>query len=209
MATAGHRRFAALWDWTSRHEGRTERTFRDEVVRGAAGNVLEIGYGVGSNWPFLPAGTDYTGIEPDPYMRERAEHHLPKGRELALVDGDAQAMQFGDATFDTVIGTLVFCTIPDADRALAEVRRVLKPGGEFRFWEHVRSRGRAGSAFQTALTPLWKRLGGGCHLNRDTEAAIKRAGFDLVDLRHVKIGPLPAIVGTAKLAEKGAASERP
>ncbi len=193
----------------SRHESRQERKLRGEVVGGSSGRVLEIGYGVGSNWPFLPPSVDYTGIEPDPFMRARADHHRPAGRELALLDGDAQALQFPDGSFDTVIGTLVFCTIPDRDRALSEVRRVLRPGGEFRFWEHVRANGRAGSTFQSALTPLWKRLGGGCHLNRDTEAAMRAAGFDIVDLRHVKIGPLPAIVGMARNAQQAAGTERP
>lgn len=209
MAVAGHRRFAALWDWMSRHESSQERKLRGEVVGGSSGRVLEIGYGVGSNWPFLPPSVDYTGIEPDPFMRARADHHRPAGRELTLLDGDAEALQFPDGSFDTVIGTLVFCTIPDRDRALSEVRRVLRPGGEFRFWEHVRASGRAGSTFQSALTPLWKRLGGGCHLNRDTEAAMRAAGFDMVDLRHVKIGPLPAIVGMARNARQAAGTERP
>jgi ubiquinone/menaquinone biosynthesis C-methylase UbiE len=181
----------------SRHEGKRERELRDQVVSGATGATLEIGYGVGSNWEFVRPGVDYTGIEPDPYMRQRAEAHLPAGRPLAAVDGDAQALAFEDGTFDTVIATLVFCTIPDESRALAEVRRVLKPGGEFRFWEHVRAEGKLGAGVQDAITPVWKRLGGGCQPNRDPLAAIQRAGFVVHDLRRVKVGPLPAIVGSA------------
>lgn len=197
MAASGHRRFAALWDWMSRHEGERERQLRQEVAGKARGRTLEIGYGVGSNWPFFGAGIDYTGIEPDPYMRERAARHMPGGQALDLKDGNAEALPFEDASFDTVVGTLVFCTIADADRALAEVRRVLKPGGEFRFLEHVRARGRLGAAVQDAVTPVWSRLGGGCHPNRDTAGAMARAGFQMSELRNVKIGPLPAIVGSA------------
>ena len=210
VTTAGHRQFAAIWDWMSRHESRREQQIRGEVVGGSAGTTLEIGYGVGSNWQFLPPSVDYTGIDPDPFMRERAGHHIPADRHLTLLDGDAQSLAFADASFDTVIGTLVFCTIPDAERALAEVRRVLKPGGEFRFWEHVRAHGRVGATAQDAITPLWRRLGGGCHPNRDTRAAIERAGFEFLHIREVKLGPLPAIVGAARpVSHDEAKSERP
>jgi SAM-dependent methyltransferase len=193
----GHRVFARVWDWMSRHEGKREQRFREEVVSGAKGKTLELGYGVGSNWPFLPEDVDYTGIEPDPCMRARAEDHKPGNNTgLRALEGDAQSLDFADGTFDTVIATLVFCTIPDPDAALAESLRVLKPGGEFRFWEHVRGRGK-GARLQDMVTPAWKRLGGGCHPNRDTLSAIQRAGFEVTQLREVKIGPLPAIVGVA------------
>lgn len=195
---AGHRIFARVWDWMSRHEGKRERRFRQEVMAGAKGSVLEVGYGVGSNWPFLPPDVEYTGIEPDKYMRERARRHALERDGFRALAGDAQALEFPEASFDTVVGTLVFCTIPDADAALAEVLRVLKPGGEFRFWEHVRARGGAGARAQDLLTPIWKQLGGGCHPNRDTLAAIRRAGFEVTSVREVKIGPLPAIVGVAR-----------
>ncbi|MCX7616907.1 class I SAM-dependent methyltransferase [Tepidiforma sp.] len=200
-SSAGHRRFAAAWDWLSRHESARERRLRARLAGQATGRVLEIGYGVGSNWPHLPADVDYVGIEPDPYMRERAEHHRPAGRELDLRDGDAQALDFPDASFDTVIGTLVLCTIPDPAAALREIRRVLRPGGRFVFWEHVNARGRAGRAVLGAITPLWSRVGGGCHPNRDTLEAIEAAGFAVDDLRVGKIGPLPAISGIARAAE--------
>jgi SAM-dependent methyltransferase len=200
-SSAGHRRFAAAWDWLSRHESARERRLRARLAGQATGRVLEIGYGVGSNWPHLPADVDYVGIEPDPYMRERAEHHRPTGRELDLRDGDAQALDFPDASFDTVIGTLVLCTIPDPAAALREIRRVLRPGGRFVFWEHVNARGRAGRAVLGAITPLWSRVGGGCHPNRDTLEAIEAAGFAVDDLRVGKIGPLPAISGVARAEE--------
>jgi len=193
----GHRKFAAVWDVAARHEGRGELALREEVTHAAEGRTLEIGFGVGSNWPFLPAKVEYVGIEPDPHMRKRAVAYVPAGRELTLSDGNAEALDFPDESFDTVIGTLVFCTIGDPARALAEVRRVLKPGGEFRFLEHVRAKNRIGAAAQDAIRPLWSRLGGGCNPNRDTLALIRVAGFETTAVRNVKVGPLPAIVGAA------------
>ena len=194
---AGHRTFAAVYDFASRRAGKSEARYRQEVVGGAAGRTLELGYGVGSNWRFLPADVEYVGIEPDPYMRKRAIAYLPSGREVTILAADAQALPFEDGSFDTVLATLVFCTIPNAPLALAETRRILRPGGELRFWEHVGAESRPGALAQDAVKPLWKFLGGGCHVNRDTLAAIRAAGFDVTSLRHVKLGPLPAIVGTA------------
>jgi ubiquinone/menaquinone biosynthesis C-methylase UbiE len=199
-AFTGHRRFAAVWDWLSRHEGARERRLRAKLMRQASGRVLEIGYGVGSNWPHLPADVEYVGIEPDPYMRERAERRRPPGRTLDLREGDAQALDFADASFDTVVGTLVLCTIPDPEKALAEMRRVLRPDGRLLFWEHVNARSRLGRGILGALTPLWSRVGGGCHPNRDTLEAIRRAGFDVQELRTLRIGPLPAVLGAAQPA---------
>lgn len=195
--SSGHRKFAAFWEFAARHEGRKELALRKEVTAAARGRTLEIGFGVGSNWPYLPAEVEYVGIEPDPYMRRRATGHLPAGRQLTLDDGTAEALDFPDESFDTVIGTLVFCTVCDPPRALAEVRRVLKPGGEFRFLEHVRARNRVGAALQDAIRPLWTRLGAGCNPNRDTLSLIHAAGLETPVLRNVKVGPLPAIVGAA------------
>lgn len=134
MARQGHRLFAAVLDFSSRHESRGERAARRAVVSGVRGRVLEIGVGVGANWPFLPPGVTYTGIDPDPFMIERARRHASEGGlTLELVQVGAENMPFEDAAFDTVFTTLTFCTVADVPRALAEVRRVLRPGGEFRF----------------------------------------------------------------------------
>jgi SAM-dependent methyltransferase len=197
VAGKGHRKFAAVWDWASRHESQSERRFRETVLAGANGRVLEIGYGVGANWRFLPPPADYTGIEPDPFMRQRAAAHLPGDRRLNLVAGDAHLLPFAGETFDTVIATLVYCSIPNVPKSLSEVRRVLKPDGELRFWEHVRSEGRLGAAAQAAIAPLWIRLAGGCHPNRRTALEFQRAGFYLTAIQHVKVGGFPAIVGVA------------
>lgn len=204
----GHRGFARFWSWMVRHEGKEDRATRQEVAGGARGRVLEIGVGVGSNWLYLPPGLAYTGIEPDPYMLERARPAAPPGIEV--LEAAAEDLPFESASFDTVFTTLTFCTIADVPAALSEVRRVLKPGGEFRFWEHVRPSGRAWGRVADVATPVWKRLGGGCHPNRNTEAAIRAAGFEVRELCTSKRGPIPMLVGVAVVpAEPGSAAGPP
>ena len=196
----GHPRFAALWDFLTRHEAPALRALRKETIGGATGRTLEVGVGVGANWNYLPAGIDYTGIEPDPFMLERARRHaIAQGRTaLALEQVDVQHMPFPDETFDTVVTTLTFCSVPDALAGLREVRRVLRPGGEFRFAEHVRARNSLAAALQRAITPLTRRCAGGCHQDRDTLATIQRAGLVVASVRRERHGPTPMIVGVAR-----------
>lgn len=200
MATrSGHRGFAAFWDWMNRHEPRGEQELRARTAAGCRGTTVEFGFGAGANWAFLPAEIDYLGIEPDSYMRSRAARHRPpETRGFELRDGDAQALEIPDASVDTVLGTLVFCTIPDAAAALREARRVLRPDGQLRFCEHVRPAGRVTGRAMDGIAPAWSRLAGGCHPNRRTLETIERAGFELMELEHTKIGPLPAILGVAR-----------
>ncbi|MBE0608162.1 MAG: methyltransferase domain-containing protein [Dehalococcoidia bacterium] len=200
MATrSGHRGFAAFWDWMSRHEPQKEHELRGRVAGGCRGQTLEFGFGVGANWSFLPPDVDYVGIEPDAYMRTRAaQHERPRTSSFDLRNGDAQALEFPDASVDTILGTLVFCTIPDAAAALREARRVLRPDGQLRFCEHVRPAGRVTGRAMDVLAPPWSRLAGGCHPNRRTLETIERAGFELTEIEHTKIGPLPAILGVAR-----------
>jgi ubiquinone/menaquinone biosynthesis C-methylase UbiE len=154
---------------------------------------------VGANWEFLPAEIDYLGIEPDHYMRSRAAAHArPATRAFELRDGDAQALDLPDESIDTVLATLVFCTIPDAAAAPGFAQRVLRLGGQLRFCEHVRPMGRVTGRAMDVLTPPWVRLAGGCHPNRRTLETIERAGFELTEIEHTKIGPLPAILGVAR-----------
>jgi ubiquinone/menaquinone biosynthesis C-methylase UbiE len=198
-AINGHRGFAAFWDWMGRHEPRNERQFREQTAGGCRGRTLELGFGAGANWAYLPREVEYVGIEPDPHMRGRAmRHRQPATASFELRAGDAQALDFDDQLFDTVLATLVFCTIPNAAMALREARRVLRPGGQLRFCEHVRPAGRVAGPFFDAISVPWSRLLGGCHPNRRTLDSIEAAGFELVELRKVRIGPLPAIVGVAR-----------
>ena len=112
----------------------------------------------------------------------------------------AEVLPFADATFDFVISTLVLCTVRDVPQALAEARRVLRPGGELRFMEHVRAEGLLGRV-QDAVQPVWGWCAAGCHANRRTEAALRDAGFLLAGIERLKLEPwLPAIAGTASVA---------
>ena len=209
MATcSGHRGFAAFWDWMGRHEPRKEQELRARVAGGCRGQTLEFGFGVGANWSFLPSHVDYIGIEPDSYMRSRAaQHGLPQTQSFQLRDGDAQALEFADASLDTVLGTLVFCTIPDAAAALGEASRVLRPDGQLRFCEHVRPAGPVTGRAMDVLAPPWSRLAGGCHPNRRTLALVEAAGFELMEFERTKIGPLPAILGMARPRPAAAANQ--
>lgn len=196
--THGHRLFAAFWDRAARHEGRPQRRARQEVARGVAGSVLELGVGVGTNWPYLAAHSRYVGIDPDGYMLARAQRHAQaEGRPVDLVLCPAERLPFADASFDTVLATLTLCTVDDVPASLAEVRRVLKPGGEFRFWEHVRPKGRAWGRLFDTITPVWRHIGAGCHPNRETGRALEEAGFEIRQLRSLMLGAVPFILGFA------------
>ena len=161
---------------------------RKEVIAEAYGRVLEIGIGTGANLAHYPAQvTEIVGIEPDAGMLERAGStaaNLKLPAPLILATGDAQALVYPDERFDTVLMCLVLCTIPDPLKALQEARRVLKPGGQVIFLEHVRSPDAGVAKWQDRLTPAWKVLGCGCHLNRDTAATFKQAGFHFQRIRR-------------------------
>lgn len=195
---AGHRVFAAFWEFSARHESPRERAMRRFLASEARGRVLEIGVGVGTNWDFLPREIDYVGIEPDPFMRARAIRHASEaGRTVDLVDARAEALPFANEQFDSVLCTLTLCSVGLPSRALSEAYRVLRPGGQLLFFEHVRPTGRVGGALADAATPLWKRLGGGCHPNRRTLGRIKQAGFSLGDVQSFRLGPVPMRAGIA------------
>jgi ubiquinone/menaquinone biosynthesis C-methylase UbiE len=203
----GHRAFAAFWEWTSAHETPRERQARHWVTGGVHGRVLEIGVGVGSNWRYLPEGVAYTGIEPDPFMLSRARRNLgEQGRDLELQEAAAEDLPFAEASFDSVFSTLTLCSVNDLARSLSEVRRVLKPGGQFRYWEHLRPTGGVSGSFLDAVTPVWRRIGAGCHPNRRTENAITAAGFEIRESLRVR-APIPMRVGVAVTAglEEGTA----
>lgn len=110
---------------------------------------------------------------------------------ITVVLARAESLPFEDGSFDTVTGTLVLCSVRDQPKALSEIRRVLRPGGEFRFFEHVRSEGRCWSMFQRAVKPLWGVIGDGCDPARNTVAGIRAAGFEVVELKASKFGPYP------------------
>jgi ubiquinone/menaquinone biosynthesis C-methylase UbiE len=148
--------------------------WRRWLVTGAAGRTLDVGCGTGRNLPFFDAGARVVGLDPAPDSLRAARRRAPGVR---LVQGDAQALPFRDGVFDTVVSGLVFCSVPDPARGLAEVKRVLVPGGTLRMLEHVRATGRLRARFQDRCQPLWTRLTGGCRWNRETERTVEAAGF--------------------------------
>jgi len=193
LETRGHPIFAALYDLILRP---LERKFlgphRAYLTGNAAGRVLDVGVGTGINFAYYRSEQEIVGIEPDPYMLRRAQARADRlGRRVKLIAERAEELPFPDSSFDAAVETLVFCTISDPDRALRELRRVLRPGGELRFLEHVRASAPGWARFQDFVTPVWGRIGGGCHPNRDTVSAIERAGFRIEELRHYAHGPYP------------------
>jgi ubiquinone/menaquinone biosynthesis C-methylase UbiE len=176
----GHPVFAALYDPIGASmERRWMGARRRRLLAGARGAVLEIGGGTGANLVHYRDVDRVTIAEPDPFMRSRIGPKLQDSRvPVDVSSAGAEALPFPDGSFDTVVSTLVLCTVPDQEAVLEEIRRVLRPGGRLLFIEHVRAAGSM-ARWQDRLEPLWRRLLGGCHPNRDTLAAIEGAGFEI------------------------------
>jgi ubiquinone/menaquinone biosynthesis C-methylase UbiE len=160
------------------------KPLRAKVVPQASGRVVEIGVGTGMNFSYYGGVESVHGIEPDPHMLRRARRRAERLRfPIELAQAGAEALPYDDQSFDTAVVTWVLCTIPDPLAALREVARVLRPQGRMLFVEHVRSRFPMASKLQDAATPLWKKLAGGCCLNRDSIALIRSIGFKDVEVR--------------------------
>lgn len=152
---------------------------RRAVVGPARGRVLEIGAGTGLNFPYYQPGAVVIATDPDAGMLQRARSRAREAdADILLIQADAQALPFPDAAFDEAVVGLAFCTIPQPARALGELRRILRPHGRLRMLEHVRVDHPAiAGRIQDWLTPVWRRVAGGCHLNRRTAGAVASAGF--------------------------------
>jgi SAM-dependent methyltransferase len=166
---------------------------RRKLLAGSAGLVIEVGAGNGLNFPHYPATvTEVLAVEPEPYLRRLA---LATARQapapIRVVGGSAEALPAKDATFDTAVASLVLCSVADLDRALAEIRRVLRPGGMLRFYEHVRGDAARLARWQDRLEHPWGWLAGGCHPNRDTVESITAAGFRVVELDRFDLQTMP------------------
>lgn len=154
---------------------------RKPLIQKAQGQVLEIGSGTGINFPYYQQAKKVSAIEPDPLMSKQSIQRAMNSRvPIDVIQARAEELPFSDDVFDTVVNTLVFCTIPNPTRALQEIRRVCKPNGTVLFFEHVRLNHSNLGQLQDWLTPVWERLCDGCHLNRNTLEMVNQAGFKVV-----------------------------
>lgn len=178
---------AALYDLTLRApEDAGLRAMRTDLLASARGDVLELGAGTGLNFGLYPAAVDSVrALEPDPAMARRARDKAAAARvPVAVVAGSAQDLPFPNGSFDTVVGTLVLCTLPDPAGALGEVARVLRPGGRYLFLEHVRDRDERIGRWQDRITPFWRHLADGCHPNRPTLETLTQSALRVEEVRH-------------------------
>lgn len=157
--------------------------YRERAIRAAQDRVLEIGIGSGRNLPFYGPGVkQVVGLEPGPKLLDMARHVRRPGNPVEFVEASAEAIPIEDRSIDTVVTTWTMCSIPDVDRAIAEARRVLKPTGKLVFVEHGRATEPSVRWWQDRLTPAWKRISGGCHLNRDIAEVLPRNGFHIEEM---------------------------
>jgi SAM-dependent methyltransferase len=195
--SAWARAFAALYDpvlAVGERAGMSAR--RHELLSGAHGCTLEIGSGTGLNLPHLPADLDELHlVEPDAPMRSVLERRLERsGRHARVVDASAERLPLPDESVDTVVSTLVLCTVDRPDVALQEVVRVLRPGGRLLFVEHVRSESASLAAWQDHLSEPWGRFARGCRCNRATEQLVAASGLELDVLEKAAWRGMPPIV---------------
>lgn len=176
--------------------------WRRDVVAPARGRVLGIATGTGADFPHFSAGTFVVATDPDLHMLARARTRVGESQgAIVLVAADAEALPFAAASFDDAVVTLAMCTIPDPVRALGELQRVVRSGQPVRFLEHVRVHHPLAARVQSALTPAWRRVAGGCHLDRDTVAALRASGLAVEALTTHAGGLFVAV--TARVREGG------
>jgi SAM-dependent methyltransferase len=176
-----HPRFARCFAQLSQTMEPGVAAHRKELLEGLSGRVVEIGAGNGLNFPHYPATvSEIVAVEPEPYLRELAVAAARRiGIPVQVVAGTAESLPAADASFDAGVASLVLCSVYDQPRALAELFRAVRPGGQLRFFEHVRAEGAALARVQRLTDLVWPLLAGGCHTGRDTVAAVTAAGFRL------------------------------
>jgi ubiquinone/menaquinone biosynthesis C-methylase UbiE len=169
---------------------------RRSLLDGLAGQVVEVGAGDGGNFAHYPAEvTSLVAVEPEPYLRAKAESRaFAAAVPVEVVNGTADRLPLADDSIDAVVTSLVLCSVPDQAIALAEIFRVLRPGGELRFYEHVAAGPDTGldRVQRIADATIWSWFSGGCHVHRDTATAITTAGFTITTLDSFDFGPVPA-----------------
>lgn len=202
-----HPLFARFFDRMSKMLEREIGEQRHELLAGLSGRVVEIGAGNGLNFGHYPPEVDeVVACEPEAYLRGKAEEAARAAPvPVSVRDAAADPLPLEDASVDAAIASLVLCTVPDQRAALAELRRVLKPGGELRFMEHVRADRPRKARLQQRLDRwgVWPCIGGGCNCSRDTRSAIEAAGFTIESVREFDVGPSwnitnPHLLGVAR-----------
>lgn len=193
------------WTWTRTACRVVPAKRRRELLAGLTGHGLEIGIGTGASLDYYPSTIDsLDAVEPEPTLRALAGH-AARGVPfpVTVTGGTAEATGRRDDSFDFAVCSLVLCSVADPDAALAEIRRVLRPGGELRFYEHVAADHAVTSAVQRGLdrSGVWPAVSGGCHLARNTAATIAAAGFAVTALKRFTSGPqsvgIPFVLGRA------------
>jgi ubiquinone/menaquinone biosynthesis C-methylase UbiE len=207
-ADVHHPLFARLYPRISATaESRGGDEHRRELLAGARGRALELGAGNGLNFVHYPAQVESVmAVEPEPHLRKLAADAARSAPvPVDVVAGSADALPAPDASIDVAVASLVLCTVPDQQTALDELRRVLRPGGELLFYEHVVARGRF-RHFQRFSDATWyPHVAGGCHMARDTVTAIEGAGFSIDRCRRFGFAPgalapkIPHVIGSARL----------
>jgi ubiquinone/menaquinone biosynthesis C-methylase UbiE len=202
--------FACGYDrFSKRAEDAGLRDKRRALLARARGRTLEIGAGTGLNLELYPDSvSELVLAEPDAHMRRQLEKKLASlGRRAEVVDAVAERLPFPDASIDTAVATLVFCTIPDPAAALVEIVRVLTPGGRLLFLEHVRASDPKVARWQDRLERPWGWFGRGCHPNRDTLATIKASTLELTYVDRERMPKAPPIVRPLIVGEAGLPGE--
>ncbi|SDM55909.1 class I SAM-dependent methyltransferase [Nonomuraea jiangxiensis] len=197
-----HPRFARMYERLSvQAELRGTAEHRRRLLAGLSGRVVEIGAGNGMNFAHYPPGVrEVVAVEPEDRLRALAERAATGARvPVRVVAGHGGALPGEDGGFDVAVVSLVLCSVPDQRAVLAEVRRVLKAGGELRFYEHVRSRNRLAGLAQDLVTPLWRRVAGDCRPNRDTERAITESGLVIEECERFSFRAAPSAPAMAHI----------
>lgn len=181
---------------------------RAEMLEGLSGRVVEVGAGNGLNFAHYPAKvSEVVAVEPEPHLRKLAEAAASTAKvPVRVVDGTADALPVEDDSCDSVVFSLVLCSVASQEAALAEARRVLRDRGELRFYEHVIDANPRAARIQRVIDVFHPYVSGGCHVTRDTESAITSAGFTITRIRRFRFAPellarqaAPKILGTARL----------
>jgi ubiquinone/menaquinone biosynthesis C-methylase UbiE len=186
--------FAAVYDRCTAGAEASLAPLRGRVVGRASGAVLEIGAGTGANLPYYPREAQLTVFEPNPAMAVRLQRKASaRGQRVQVDVAEAGRLPYSDAAFDAVVATFVLCSVTDQAAVLAEIRRVLRPGGEFHFLEHVAATDPRVRRWQQRLNPLQRLFADGCELDRDTASALHAAGFASTHLEEVDVPDLPEL----------------